>query len=200
MRSRSLTLQRVFLPGSICPGVRASGQGHRAGRRLTTSARSWSCARSRRGVLLGMEYLSSEDRVELSYTLPLGEIIFDFFDHLKSRTRGYALSGLRAGRRAGSRPGQGRHPAAGRAGRRLQPDRSPRQGPTTVWHARWPPGSSELIPRQQFEIPIQAAIGSRVIARETSGRSARTCSPSATAVTSPESASCWRSRRKASAG
>ena len=44
---------------------------------------------SRRGALLGMEYLS-EDRVELRYMLPLAEIIFDFFDQLKSRTRGYA--------------------------------------------------------------------------------------------------------------
>ena len=43
----------------------------------------------RRGVLLGMEYLSS-DRVEIRYTMPLAEIIFDFFDQLKSRTRGYA--------------------------------------------------------------------------------------------------------------
>ena len=43
----------------------------------------------RRGTLLGMDYLS-EERVELRYTLPLGEIIFDFFDALKSRTRGYA--------------------------------------------------------------------------------------------------------------
>ncbi len=44
---------------------------------------------TRRGTLQGMDYLS-EDRVELKYTLPLGEIIFDFFDQLKSRTRGYA--------------------------------------------------------------------------------------------------------------
>ena len=44
---------------------------------------------SRRGTLLGMDYLS-ESRVELRYTLPLAEIIFDFFDQLKSRTRGYA--------------------------------------------------------------------------------------------------------------
>ena len=43
----------------------------------------------RRGVLLGMDYLSA-DRVEIRYTMPLGEIIFDFFDQLKSRTRGYA--------------------------------------------------------------------------------------------------------------
>jgi predicted RNA-binding protein with RPS1 domain len=44
---------------------------------------------SRRGILLGMEYLG-EDRVEIRYTMPLGEIVFDFFDHLKSRTQGYA--------------------------------------------------------------------------------------------------------------
>src|SRR5690606_4121294 len=44
---------------------------------------------SRRGTLLGMDYLS-EDRVEMRYTLPLAEIVFDFFDQLKSRTRGYA--------------------------------------------------------------------------------------------------------------
>ena len=44
---------------------------------------------SRRGVMLGMDYLS-EDRVELRYTLPLAEIVFDFFDALKSKTRGYA--------------------------------------------------------------------------------------------------------------
>src|SRR6202020_1983906 len=44
---------------------------------------------SRRGVLRGMEYLST-DRVEIRYTMPLGEIIFDFFDNDKSRTRGYA--------------------------------------------------------------------------------------------------------------
>jgi GTP-binding protein LepA len=44
---------------------------------------------SRRGVLKGMDYLST-DRVEIRYTMPLAEIIFDFFDQLKSRTRGYA--------------------------------------------------------------------------------------------------------------
>ena len=61
----------------------------RSSRRASSSARSWSCASSKRGTLLGMDYLS-EDRVEMRYTLPLAEIVFDFFDQLKSRTRGYA--------------------------------------------------------------------------------------------------------------
>ena len=69
---------------------------------------------SRRGTLGGMDYLS-ESRVELRYTLPLAEIIFDFFDALKSRTRGYASLDYEAGRRGSRGPGQGRHPAAGRA-------------------------------------------------------------------------------------
>ena len=66
----------------------------------STSARSWSCASSRRGTLLGMDYLSA-DRVEIRYTLPLAEIIFDFFDQLKSRTRGYASLDYEPVRRAG---------------------------------------------------------------------------------------------------
>ena len=67
---------------------------------------------SRRGELGGMDYLSPE-RVELRYTMPLGEIIFDFFDSLKSRTRGYASLDYEEVRRTGGRTGQGRHPAAG---------------------------------------------------------------------------------------
>ncbi len=69
---------------------------------------------SRRGMLGGMDYLS-ESRVELRYTMPLAEIIFDFFDALKSRTRGYASLDYEAGRGGRRGPGQGRHPAAGRA-------------------------------------------------------------------------------------
>ena len=50
---------------------------------------------SRRGTLLGMEYLG-EDRVEIHYTMPLGEIVFDFFDQLKSQDRGLRVARLRA--------------------------------------------------------------------------------------------------------
>src|SRR5262249_49409045 len=87
---------------------------------------------SRRGVLGGMEYLS-EDRVEIRYTMPLAEIIFDFFDQLKSPTRGHASLDYEPARRPrrgeGAPPGQGEHPAPGPAGGRVQPDRALRQGP-----------------------------------------------------------------------
>ena len=82
---------------------------------------------TRRGTLLGMDYLS-EDRVELRYTLPLAEIIFDFFDQLKSRTRGYASLDYELDGRAGVGTGQGRHPAAGRDRRRVLRDRAQGQG------------------------------------------------------------------------
>ena len=118
---------------------------------------------SRRGQLGGMDYLS-ESRVELRYTMPLAEIIFDFFDALKSRTRGYASLDYEEAGEQSRGPGEGRHPVAGRAGGRLLRDPAPglrlRLRHLMVSKLR------ELIPRQQFEVPIQAAIGSRIIARE----------------------------------
>ena len=118
---------------------------------------------SRRGQLGGMDYLS-ETRVELRYTMPLAEIIFDFFDALKSRTRGYAsLDYEVAGEQAADLVKvdillQGEPVDAFSAIRHK--DAAFAYGTTMAAKLR------ELIPRQQFEVPIQAAIGSRIIARE----------------------------------
>jgi GTP-binding protein LepA len=117
----------------------------------------------RRGVLLGMDYLS-QDRVELRYTLPLGEIIFDFFDQLKSRTRGYAsLDYEPAGEAVAALVKvdillQGEPVDAFSA--IVHKDKAYAYGVALTSKLR------QLIPRQQFEVPIQAAIGSRIIARE----------------------------------
>jgi GTP-binding protein LepA len=117
----------------------------------------------RRGTLLGMEYLSA-DRVEIRYTMPLAEIIFDFFDQLKSRTRGYASLDY--------------EPAGEQEANLVKVDillqGQPVDAFSQIVHAdqareyglAMTARLKELIPRQQFEVPIQAAIGSRVIARE----------------------------------
>jgi len=119
---------------------------------------------TKRGTLLGMDYLS-EDRVEMRYTLPMGEIAFDFFDQLKSRTKGYASLNYEFD---GEQPGdlvkvdillQGEAVDAFSA--IVHKDAAYAYGVMLAGKLR------ELIPRQQFEVPIQAAIGARVIARET---------------------------------
>ena len=117
----------------------------------------------RRGVLLGMEYLS-EDRVEIRYTMPLGEIIFDFFDQLKSKTRGYAsLDYEPAGELEADLVKvdillQGQPVDA--FSQIVHTEKSREYGLGMTARLK------ELIPRQQFEVPIQAAIGARIIARE----------------------------------
>jgi GTP-binding protein LepA len=119
---------------------------------------------ARRGTLLGMDYLS-EDRVELRYTLPLAEIVYDFFDALKSRTRGYAsLDYEPIGQQQADLVKvdillQGEQVDAFSAV--VHKDKAYVYGVAMASKLR------ELIPRQQFEVPIQAAIGSRIIARET---------------------------------
>ncbi len=119
---------------------------------------------ARRGTMLGMDYLS-EDRVELRYTLPLAEIVFDFFDALKSKTRGYASLDY--------------EPTGEQSADLVKVDILLHGDPVDAFSAivhrdkAYSYGVSmasklkELIPRQQFEVPIQAAIGARVIARET---------------------------------
>jgi GTP-binding protein LepA len=117
----------------------------------------------RRGVLKGMEYLST-DRVEIRYTMPLAEIIFDFFDQLKSRTRGYASLDY--------------EPDGEQVANLVKVDILLQGQPVDAFSQIVHSDSAreyglsmtaklkELIPRQQFEVPIQAAVGSRIIARE----------------------------------
>ena len=117
----------------------------------------------RRGVMIDMQYLG-EDRVQLRYTLPLAEIVFDFFDQLKSRTQGYASldyeeDGLAEGDLV-------------KVDILLQGDQVDafsaivHKDSAYAYGVKMTTKLRELIPRQQFEVPIQAAIGSRIIARE----------------------------------
>ena len=119
---------------------------------------------ARRGNMMGMDYLS-EDRVEMRYTLPLAEIVFDFFDQLKSRTRGYASLDYET--------------TGDQAADLVKVDILLHGDPVDAFSAivhrdkayaygvMMAAKLKELIPRQQFEVPIQAAIGAKIIARET---------------------------------
>ncbi|GAA1106801.1 translation elongation factor 4 [Nesterenkonia jeotgali] len=117
----------------------------------------------RRGTMEGMDYLSAE-RVEIRYKMPLAEIVFDFFDQLKSRTKGYAsLNWQGVGQQAADLV---------KVDILLQGDQVDAFSAITHRDSAYAYGVKmasrlkELIPRQQFEVPIQAAIGSRIIARE----------------------------------
>ena len=118
----------------------------------------------RRGTMEGMDYLSTE-RVELRYRLPLAEIVFDFFDQLKSRTRGYASLDYHE---SGSQVADLVKVAV-----LLNAEQVDAFSAVVHKDAAYPYGVrmvgrlKSLIPRQQFEIPVQAAVGSRIIARET---------------------------------
>lgn len=119
---------------------------------------------NKRGTLEKMEYLSP-DRLEIVYTMPLAEVVVDFFDQLKSRTQGYASLGF--------------EPVGYRRGDLVKVDilfnGEKVDAFSTVVHRdrsydygrRMAEKLKEIIPRQQFEVPIQAAIGGRIIARET---------------------------------
>ncbi|MEY4434809.1 MAG: hypothetical protein RIR16_849 [Actinomycetota bacterium] len=118
---------------------------------------------SRRGSMIDMQYLG-EDRVQLRYSLPLAEIVFDFFDQLKSKTQGYgSLDYEEAGLAEGDLVKvdlllQGEQVDAFSA--IVHREKAYAYGVMITGKLR------ELIPRQQFEVPIQAAVGSRIIARE----------------------------------
>ena len=119
---------------------------------------------TRRGDMVRMEYLSPE-RLELVYRIPLAEVVIDFFDALKSRTKGYASLDYEAA---------GWHPAD-----LVKIDLLLNGVPVDAFSAivhrsaaqeygrRMTERLRELIPRQMFDVPIQAAIGGRIIARET---------------------------------
>lgn len=119
---------------------------------------------SRRGEMIKMEYLSTE-RVELKYTVPLAEVVIDFFDALKSRTKGYASLDY--------------EPEGYITSKLVRVDllinHEPVDAFSTIVHTsnadyygrKMAERLKELIPRQMFDVPIQAAVGGRVIARET---------------------------------
>ncbi|MEX0953342.1 MAG: translation elongation factor 4 [Nitriliruptoraceae bacterium] len=118
----------------------------------------------RRGTMIGMDYLT-ESRVELRYRLPLASIITDFFDQLKSLSRGYASLDYQLGE----------YDPADLVRVDLLLNGDPVDAFSAIVHRddSYEFGRSmverlrELIPRQMFDVPVQAAIGSRVIARET---------------------------------
>ena len=118
----------------------------------------------RRGAMLGMDYLSSE-RVELHYTLPLAEIVTDFFDQLKSRTKGYASLDYDMAEDQQADLVKVdlllNHEVVDAFSAIVHKDKAYSYGLEMTKKLK------ELIPRQQFEIPVQAAVGSRIIARET---------------------------------
>ena len=150
----------------------------------------------KRGVQKNFEYLSPT-RVMLTYELPLNEIVLDFYDRLKSVSRGYAsldyhLAGYREADLVKLDVLVGGEPVDALA-MICHREQSYERGRDLVSRLR------KLIPRQMFEVPIQAAIGSRIIARETVAPSAKTFSPSATAATSPANANSSKSKKKANA-
>lgn len=148
----------------------------------------------RRGVFRDMTYLAA-DRVDIHYELPLNEIIYDFFDALKSRTRGYASFDYEISEYQRSDLVKLDVLLNGDAVDALSFIIH-----TEKAYARARKIAEKLkenIPRQMFEIPIQIGIGGKSLRAKPSRRCARMCWPSATGAISPAKRSCWKSRRKA---
>ncbi|HRO31128.1 MULTISPECIES: translation elongation factor 4 [Micrococcaceae] len=117
----------------------------------------------KRGQMRGMDYLS-EERVEIRYWIPLAEIIFDFFDQLKSRTKGYASLEWKTD---GDQVADLVKVDILLQGEQVDAFSSITHKDNAYSYGVMMTGKlKELIPRQQYEVPIQAAIGSRIIARE----------------------------------
>ena len=117
----------------------------------------------KRGVQTNMSYHGRQ--VHLTYELPLTEIVLDFFDRLKSISRGYASMDYEFKEYRAADVVEAGHAGQRRAGRRAVADRAPQQSRSTA-AARSPRKMRELIPRQMYDVAIQAAIGSNIIARE----------------------------------
>ena len=120
---------------------------------------------ARRGTFVTMNYLSPTT-VEMIWEIPLSELIMDYFDKLKSNTKGYAEPRLRLRRLQALQAGEAGYPAVRQARGRAVVHRAQGQGVRPRPRAA-PRSCAGIIPRQMFEVPIQAAIGGRVLARET---------------------------------
>ena len=151
-------------------------------------------SQSRRGQYVTMDYLD-DTRVSLVYNLPLCEILYDYFDVLKSATRGYASLDYELNGYQSSPMVKMDILINGDVVDALSvivhKDFAARRGRALVEKLR------SLIPRQLFQIPIQAAVGNKSLPAKTWQPCARTSWPSAMAAIFPVSASSWKNRRKA---
>ena len=151
-------------------------------------------SQDKRGEYQSMEYLD-ETRVSIVYHLPLGEIIYDYFDKLKSATKGYAsldyeLIGYQASPMVKMDILLNGEPVDALS-IIVHKDRA--AYPAVV---RWLKSFKELIPRQMFEIPIQAAVGNKIVARETVKAWRKDVLANVTAVISVVNVNCWKNKKK----